>query len=123
VLDRARHPVALARELAEVRQHLEVERDRRDRSVRKRYPAVARARLDADLADATVTGRRRARAREVAVHVGDQLLAVLFVPADLADLTADRDARALGLVAPDVARETRRERRVDLLLVGDRRPR
>src|SRR4030095_5765914 len=111
VLDRARHSESLARELPEVRQHLEVERHRRDGAVGERDAAVAGPRLDAALADAPVarrgiarrapvTRRGIARARAVAFHEGDQLLRGAFRSADLSDLSADRHANAGGLMLP-----------------------
>ena len=81
--------------------------------------AVGGAGLHADLADADVLAAL-AQLRVVAAHERVQLVDVGVLAADLADLAADRDRHALGLVPPAELGEVGRELAVDRLLLVER---
>ena len=100
VLDGAGQPV-LPGDHAEPMEDVEVQLHLGDRAVRHRHPAVGCAGLDADLADADGVGRASLQLGPIAVEVGDELLLVRVLLADLADLAADADRHAVTLEGPD----------------------
>ncbi len=117
VLDGAGQTVRTGK-LAEPPQHVEVELHLGDAATGQRHAAVARAGLDADLADRLRAGA----ALQVGIDVGAQLLLGRVLLANLADLAADADRHASRLQRTDQTSELRGVVGVHLLLLGHRRP-
>ena len=112
VLDGAAQPVLLARHARQLLERLQIDLHvGPHRAVGVDEPAVRRAGLHADLAQADQVGAALLQLPVEAVHVGVQLVDVGVLAADLADLAADRHRDALRLVLADERGEIGRQRR------------
>ena len=117
VLDSAREAVLLTRHLRDGAERLEVDLDALNGAVRADDASVGAARLDGDLGDPFSA----AELPEVAVHVRAELLRSRVRLAHFPDLASDRDGHVLRLPLADESGEPRRQRRVDRLLLFERR--
>ena len=120
VLHRTGHAVAVARDLGQPLQCIEIELDVGNRTVCKHHATVRRARLHGDLGQPRHSGRLRGQRRVEAFHERVELFGGAVFGPDFPDFAADGDGHTSRLLAADVPRQVHAHFVVETLLLGER---